>query len=104
MIPVELAFEHKGYATAEAAIAAAKNDAAQPKARQDAALFSGRTFVDAWGDADEWVLEFSGELWLRVFIERARVAWAVERMTPRRSAVNDPIVMGWPDGGTTCVD
>jgi hypothetical protein len=104
MIPVELAFEHKGYATPDAAIAAAKNDPAQPTARHDGLLFSGRTFVDAWGGAGEWVLEFSGNLWLRVFIDGVRVAWAVERVKPPRSAVDGPIIMEWPDGGTSCLD
>jgi len=104
VIPVELAFEGEGYDTAEAAIAAAKRNPSQPKARQDAAAFSGRTFVDAWGDAGQWVLEFSGGLWLRVFVDGTRVAWAVERVELEKTTVAGPIVLEWPSGNTSCAD
>src|SRR5687767_1899285 len=104
MIPVELAFENDGYDTAEAAIAAAKNHPSQPDAREDAAAFAGRTFVDAWGDANERVLEFSGGLWLRVFVDGSRVAWAAERVKPDKPPAAGPVVLEWPGGNTSRAD
>ena len=107
MIPVEFAFEIKGYDTAGAAIAAAQNNPSQPRARQDAAAFAGRTFLDAWGDDREWVLEFSGDLWLRVSVDDdgTRVAWAVERVEPvKRAAEGRATVLEWPGGTTSRAD
>jgi hypothetical protein len=104
MIPVELPSDTSGYDTPEAAIAAAWNHPSQPKARHDAAAFSGRTFVDAWGDATEWVLEFSGGLWLRVFVDGTRVAWSVEHVKPQRIPGAAPIVVEWPSGNTSRAD
>ena len=103
-IPVELAFENDGFDTAEEAVAAAKNDPSQPSARRDAEAFAGRTFVDAWGDPTEWVLEFSGGLWLRVFIDGTRVAWAVERVKPDKRPVTEPPLFEWPRGNTSRAD
>ena len=102
-IPVELTDDNPGYDSFEAAVAAAKNDPLQPKARRDAAAFSGRIFVDAWGDAHQWVLEFSGGLWLRVYIEGTRVAWAVEHARPQGAAAA-PVVLEWPSGHTSRAD
>jgi hypothetical protein len=104
MIPVEPAERITGHDTPEAAIAAAKADPLQPKAREDATAFAGRTFVDGWHAADEWVLEFSGGVWLRVFIENARVAWAVARVRPDGNVITGPVVLEWPSGRTSRID
>src|SRR4051812_2589814 len=87
VIPVESVAEIPGYAAPEAAIAAAKGHALQPKARQDATRFTGQQFVDAWWDLGQWVLEFSGPLWLRVFAAGDFVNWAVEQAKPDVAAV-----------------
>src|SRR2546421_13069618 len=56
-----------------------KRDAAL--APMQAALV-GRTLADMWTDTREWVLEFSGPLWLRVFVEGDMVGWSVEHERP----------------------
>jgi hypothetical protein len=104
MIPVELADWSAGYTTPEAAIAAAKNHPQQAKARRDAKACSGRTFIDARGDAQHWVIEFSGDVWLRVWVDGASVDWAVERQRPPRTAAAEPLVLQWPSGATSRTD
>ena len=104
MIPVELVDESEGYDTPEAAIAAAKADPLQPKAQRDATAFAGRTFAGAWRDDGQWVLEFSGGLWLRVFVQGTRVAWAVEHVRPQGVPVAGAVVLEWPSGNTSQVD
>ena len=103
-IPVESLADGGSYQTAEEAIAAAKGHALQPKARQEAAEFAGRRFVDAWRDSRQWVLEFSGPLWLRVFASGTRVSWAVEWSRPNGAAVTGPVLLEWASGARSCSD
>src|SRR5688572_12755958 len=88
-----------GYETAEAAIAAAQHHPLQTKARHDAASFNGRQFLDAWRDIDQWVLEFSGNLWLRIFIVGMDVRWTLQHTRPEGIALDEPIVFEWASGG-----
>jgi hypothetical protein len=103
-IPVESVAEIPGYSTPEGAIAAAKGHALQPKARRDAACFTGRQFLDAWSDLGQWVIEFSGPLWLRVFPAGNFINWAVEDAKPDVVAVAGPAVLEWKSGARQRVD
>lgn len=103
LIPVQHVGDIEGHDTPEAAIEAAKNHRSPAKTRADGAALAGSRFVDAWRGADQWVLEFSGGLWLRVFADPTapvdpRVGWAVERERPAVTADPEPVVFEWPWG------
>jgi hypothetical protein len=101
---VESMWDSSGYDTPEAAIGAAKRHPLQARARQDAASFAGRQFADAWSDVEQWVLEFSGPLWLRVFPRAHEVHWTVEHTRPQVTAVPGPIGLQWVSGARSCSD
>ena len=105
VVPVDSTLRaHPGYETAEAAIAAAAAHPLQPAAREAASHFSGRELVDGWPGLDQWVLEFSGPLWLRVFADRGGVGWSVERERPELPAAAGPVVFEWTSGARSEVD
>src|SRR5947208_14080885 len=97
LIPVEFLSitDDPGYATPEAAIAASMAHPLQPMAQEAGSLFAGREFVTAWCTPDEWVLEFTGPLWLRIVAERSGVRWSVERGRPDVPSVNEPYTLEW---------
>ncbi len=106
VIAVERAGRIIGHRSIEAAIAA--RNPRQPRAEADGELLAGRRFVDAWGDQRQWVVEFSGPLWVRVFVtgdERPRdtpvwelVDWSVEQQRPQATRSPSPIVLDWGRG------
>jgi hypothetical protein len=70
------------------------------------ATFAGRMLDDMWTDTWQWVLEFSGPLWLRVFVDGDMVGWSVERERPAIEAIAVPEqydlgggIIGVPDPG-----
>jgi len=97
MLEVEPFEERRRYATPE------ERDAALAPLE---ATFAGRVLEDMWTDTRQWVLEFSGPLWLRVFVDGDMVGWSVERERPAIEAVAVPQqydlgkgIIGVPDPG-----
>ena len=102
VIPVDSFPVRKSYSTIESAIAAAVSHPLQRKAQADSARLSGTTLLDAcWTDTD-FVILWSNELLLHIFLEREDVHWTVRKDSPaingsrREQGESSPVVLRWP--------
>lgn len=103
IVPIE-SVPFASYDTFEGAIAGAKRHPKQAKAMRDGDLLAGHHFVNARCNLRQWVLEFSGSIWLRVFAESEDVDWQVTDELPVIDAVAEPIVFEWQNGEKSTVD
>jgi hypothetical protein len=104
-IPVVFEFEESpGYETPEEAIAAGLAHPLQPKARETASQLAGRNFVRLHGGPEQWLVEFSGSLWLRVYPNGKQVGWVVERDRPGVPDEMGPVAFQFDTGGRAEVD
>jgi hypothetical protein len=105
-IPVEhvpLDFDSPGYETPEEAIAAGLAHPLQAKAREVASHLLGRNFVRLEGSPEQWLVEFSDSVWLRVYLDGKRVGWSVGWDRPDAPAVG-PFALQFDGGGRVEVD
>ena len=90
------------YDSFAAAIAGALRHPLQRKAQADADRLSGTTMVDAcWTDTD-FVIRWSNDLLLHVYVDGEDVAWNLTKVPPRlgegelERVGSPPVVLDWP--------
>jgi hypothetical protein len=100
-IPVKGYPIERTYASAEEAIAGAEAHPLQPKAQLDAERLRGTCLVDGCWTLSHFVLRFSNEMWLHVFVDDGLARWTLAETPPLLNEAElervgaPPIVLAW---------
>jgi hypothetical protein len=81
-VPVDFYPLERTYKTAQAAIAGARNNPRQPKAKADSAKLAGTSVVDAWWTHTQFAIRFSNGHILHIWVSPGRVEWEVTDVPP----------------------
>jgi hypothetical protein len=93
----------KGYSSAAEAIAAAKGNPRQPKAREDGKLLAGQTFVGGRATYSRWCLEFTGSWYVDIECH-GEVEWSVTQKRPDFVGLSETYALRWPSGTESTID
>jgi hypothetical protein len=100
-IPVKGYPFERTYASFEEAIAGAKAHPLQPKSQLDAERLKGTCLVDGYWTLSHFVLRFSNEMWLHVFVDSGLARWTLAEKPPLLNEAEvervgvPPIVLAW---------
>jgi hypothetical protein len=94
----------KGYSSAAEAIASAKGNPRQPRAREDGKLLAGQSFVGGRASYSRWCLEFTGSWHVDIECRDDEVEWNVTQNAPVFEDLSEAYGLRWPSGIESTID